>query len=80
MAGPQRHAVIAGAGIGGLTAALALHRQGWRVTVCERAAGPAAVGAGIVLAPNALRAYDVIGFDATRAAGRAVPASMGLRR
>ncbi|MCX5379938.1 FAD-dependent monooxygenase [Streptomyces sp. NBC_00091] len=77
---PKRHAVIAGAGIGGLTAALALHRQGWRITVCERAAGPAAVGAGIVLAPNALRAYDAIGFDATRAAGRAVPASMGLRR
>ncbi|MFF5703096.1 FAD-dependent monooxygenase [Streptomyces sp. NPDC012794] len=75
-----RHAVVAGAGIGGLTAALALHRQGWRVTVCERAAAPAAVGAGIVLAPNALRAYDAIGFDATRAAGRAVPASLGVRR
>ncbi|MFJ3878934.1 FAD-dependent oxidoreductase [Streptomyces sp. NPDC090077] len=76
----QRHAVVAGAGIGGLTAALALHRQGWRVTVCERADAPTAVGAGIVLAPNALRAYDAIGFDATRAAGRAVPASMGIRR
>lgn len=76
----QRHAVVAGAGIGGLTAALALHRHGWRVTVCERAAGPTAVGAGIVLAPNALRAFDTIGFDITRAAGRAVPAAMGLRR
>ncbi|MFG2483938.1 FAD-dependent monooxygenase [Streptomyces virginiae] len=76
----QRHAVVAGAGIGGLTAALALHRHGWRVTVCERAAGPTAVGAGIVLAPNALRAFDTIGFDITRAAGRTVPAAMGLRR
>ncbi|MET9603621.1 FAD-dependent monooxygenase [Streptomyces sp. NPDC006512] len=75
-----RHAVIAGGGIGGLTAALALHRRGWRVTVCERADGPAALGAGIVLAPNALRAFDAIGFDATRAAGGAVPAGMGLRR
>ncbi|MDX3541077.1 FAD-dependent oxidoreductase, partial [Streptomyces sp. MB09-01] len=37
---PKRHAVVAGAGIGGLTAALALHRRGWRVTVCERAPEP----------------------------------------
>ncbi|MFJ9642005.1 FAD-dependent monooxygenase [Streptomyces sp. NPDC101206] len=75
----QRHAVVAGAGIGGLTAALALHRRGWRVTVCERASGPSAAGAGIVLAPNALRAFGSIGFDAGRAAGRAVPAAMGVR-
>ncbi|MFG2712953.1 FAD-dependent monooxygenase [Streptomyces goshikiensis] len=75
-----RHAVIAGAGIGGLTAALALHERGWRVTVCERAPGPPALGAGIVLAPNALRAFDAIGFDITRAAGRAAPAAMGVRR
>ncbi|MEV7171805.1 FAD-dependent monooxygenase [Streptomyces sp. NPDC093224] len=80
MSGVGRHAVVAGAGIGGLTAAVALHRSGWRVTVCERAPGPAAVGAGIVLAPNALRALEHIGFDLTAAAGRAVPAAMGLRR
>ncbi|MEV7526264.1 FAD-dependent monooxygenase [Streptomyces sp. NPDC091371] len=80
MSALRRHAVVAGAGIGGLTAAVALHRRGWRVTVCERAPGPTAVGAGIVLAPNALRAFDTIGFDATRAAGRAAPAAMGLRR
>ncbi|MGW6980449.1 FAD-dependent monooxygenase [Streptomyces sp. NPDC054932] len=80
MSAVQRHAVVAGAGIGGLTAAVALHRRGWRVTVCERAAGPTAVGAGIVLAPNALRAFATIGFDTTRPAGRAVPAAMGLRR
>ncbi|WP_329388834.1 FAD-dependent monooxygenase [Streptomyces sp. NBC_01351] len=80
MSAPRRHAVVAGAGIGGLTAAVALHRRGWRVTVCERAPGPTAVGAGIVLAPNALRAFDAIGFDATRAGGRTVPAAMGLRR
>ncbi|MFF3014212.1 FAD-dependent monooxygenase [Streptomyces sp. NPDC057939] len=76
----RRQAVIAGAGIGGLTAALALHRQGWHVTVCERADGPSAVGAGIVLAPNALRAFDAAGFDATRAGGGASAAGMGLRR
>ncbi|MGW7454009.1 FAD-dependent monooxygenase [Streptomyces sp. NPDC054787] len=76
----QRHVVVAGAGIGGLSAAVALHRRGWRVTVCERAPGPTAAGAGIVLAPNGLRALDAIGFDLTDAARRAVPAAMGLRR
>ncbi|MFK8905957.1 FAD-dependent oxidoreductase [Streptomyces sp. YS-3] len=75
-----RHAVVVGAGIGGLTAAVALHRRGWRVTVCERAPGPSAAGAGIILAPNALRAFDAVGFDATSVAGHAVPAAMGLRR
>ncbi|MDA5284239.1 FAD-dependent monooxygenase [Streptomyces sp. Isolate_45] len=76
----RRKAVIAGGGIGGLTAALALHRRGWHVTVCERTEGPSAAGAGIVLAPNALRAFDAVGFDAARAGGGAVPAAMGLRR
>ncbi len=59
---PQHRAVVLGAGIGGLTAAVALHRRGWTVTVLERAAGLAPVGAGIALAPNALRALDVIGL------------------
>ncbi|MET9469136.1 FAD-dependent oxidoreductase [Streptomyces sp. NPDC006544] len=76
-----RHAVVVGGGIGGLTAALALHRRGWRVTVCERADGPAVLGAGIVLAPNALHALETIGFDLADAAGAAVPAAIGgLRR
>lgn len=77
---PKRHAVVAGAGIAGLTAAIALHRRGWHVTVCERAPELPVTGAGIGLAPNALRALDAIGVDAARAAGSAVPATMGLRR
>ncbi|MFE9257696.1 FAD-dependent monooxygenase [Streptomyces sp. NPDC006879] len=76
----QRHAVVAGAGIGGLTAAVALHRQGWRVTVCERAPRLSAHGAGIILAPNALRALDAIGLGAADWAGDASPAALGLRR
>ncbi|MFJ6794982.1 FAD-dependent oxidoreductase [Streptomyces sp. NPDC091268] len=76
----KRHAVVAGAGIGGLTAALALHRRGWRVTVCERAPEPPTTGAGIGLAPNALRALEAIGFDTARATGSAVPEAMGVRR
>ncbi|MEX0173142.1 FAD-dependent monooxygenase [Streptomyces sp. LMG1-1-1.1] len=58
----QHRAVVVGAGIGGLTAAVALHQRGWRVTVLERAADLAPVGAGIGLAPNAQRALDVIGL------------------
>ncbi|MYS04965.1 NAD(P)-binding protein [Streptomyces sp. SID6041] len=58
----QHQAVVVGAGIGGLTAAVALHRNGWQVTVLERAADLAPVGAGIGLAPNAQRALDVIGL------------------
>ncbi|MFF1556253.1 FAD-dependent oxidoreductase [Streptomyces sp. NPDC058279] len=76
----NRHAVVVGAGIGGLTAAIALHRRGWRVTVCERAPEPPTTGAGIGLAPNALRAFDAIGVDAAHAAGSAVPTTMGVRR
>ncbi|MFE5734012.1 FAD-dependent monooxygenase [Streptomyces sp. NPDC056528] len=61
--GPGAHrAVVVGAGIGGLTAAVALHRRGWRVTVLERAADLTPVGAGIGLAPNAQRALDVVGL------------------
>ncbi|MEU2116330.1 FAD-dependent monooxygenase [Streptomyces sp. NPDC016459] len=77
---PGRHAVVVGAGIGGLTAAVALHRRGWHVTVCESAAEPSVTGAGIGLAPNALRALHTVGVDVTRVTGGAVPAAMGVRR
>ncbi|WP_411126944.1 FAD-dependent monooxygenase [Streptomyces sp. x-19] len=64
----QRTAIVIGGGIGGLTAAVALDRRGWRVTVLERAAALEPVGAGIGLAPNAQRALDTIGVgDAVRA-------------
>ncbi|MFI6873254.1 FAD-dependent monooxygenase [Streptomyces sp. NPDC050400] len=62
-AAPAR-AVVIGGGIGGLTAALALHLRGWQVTVLERARGLEPVGAGISLAPNAQRALDVVGLGA----------------
>ncbi|MBQ1024668.1 FAD-dependent oxidoreductase [Micromonospora sp. C95] len=58
----ERHAVVAGAGIGGLAAALALHRRGWRVTVLERAPEPREVGAGITLMANAVRGLDALGL------------------
>ncbi|MFC5802732.1 FAD-dependent monooxygenase [Streptomyces formicae] len=57
-----QRAVVIGGGIGGLTAAVALHRRGWEVTVLERAAALTPVGAGIGLAPNSQRALDTIGL------------------
>ncbi|MEU0158245.1 FAD-dependent monooxygenase [Streptomyces sp. NPDC006261] len=74
-----RHAVVAGGGIGGLAAAVALSRRGWRVTVCERAPSLTAVGAGIVLAPNALRALESIGLGPDVWAGDALLGPVGLR-
>src|SRR5664279_2047184 len=49
----EPHAVIAGAGIGGLSAALCLARAGWRVSLCERAKILEESGAGLQLSPNA---------------------------
>ncbi len=52
---PSRTIAIAGAGIGGLTAALALAAKGFRVTVLEKAERLEEVGAGLQLSPNASR-------------------------
>lgn len=56
-----RTAVIAGGGIGGLAAAVALRSTGWDVTVCERAPAFTEVGAGISLWPNGLHALNRLG-------------------
>lgn len=52
---------IVGAGIGGLTAAIALRAQGHAVTVYEQASQFMRVGADINLTPNAVRALDGLG-------------------
>ncbi len=51
----SRSVIIAGAGIGGLTAALALARSGFRVIVLEQSERLSETGAGIQLSPNATR-------------------------
>jgi salicylate hydroxylase len=64
----DRPVLVAGGGIGGLAAALGLARAGFEVTVLERAAVLAEIGAGIQLGPNAFQAFDHLGIgDAARA-------------
>jgi 2-polyprenyl-6-methoxyphenol hydroxylase-like FAD-dependent oxidoreductase len=57
-AGALPETLIVGGGIGGLCAALSLARRGGTVTVLERSKSFAEVGAGIQLAPNAIRILD----------------------
>jgi salicylate hydroxylase len=53
--------VVAGGGIGGLAAALALTRQGFAVKVLEQSPKLGEIGAGIQLGPNAFAAFDALG-------------------
>jgi salicylate hydroxylase len=63
--------LVAGGGIGGLSAALALARQGFAVKVLEQASTIGEIGAGIQLGPNAFAAFDALGIG-DRARARAV--------
>ncbi len=59
--------LVAGGGIGGLAAALALTRQGFHVKVLEQSPEIGEIGAGIQLGPNAFHAFDALGVgDKTR--------------
>ena len=53
--------LIAGGGIGGLAAALALQQRGIHAIVCERAAELREVGAGLLLSPNAVHVLKLLG-------------------
>src|SRR5919108_1331722 len=57
----ERPVIVAGGGIGGLAAALALARKGFRSIVLEQASQFGEIGAGIQLAPNAWHALDALG-------------------
>ena len=53
--------LVAGGGIGGLAAALALTRQGFDVKVLEQAAALGEIGAGLQVGPNGFAAFDALG-------------------
>jgi len=63
--------LVAGGGIGGLAAALALAREGCAVKVLEQSAHIGEIGAGIQLGPNAFSAFDALGVG-EKARARAV--------
>ncbi|TQS24782.1 NAD(P)/FAD-dependent oxidoreductase [Microbispora sp. KK1-11] len=54
--------VVVGAGLGGVAAAVGLHRLGHEVTLFERAVELREAGTGIVVMPNGLRALDALGL------------------
>lgn len=56
-----RRIIVAGAGIAGLTAALAFARRGFSVDIFERSEKLEEAGAGLQLSPNATRIFDRLG-------------------
>ena len=71
-------ALIVGAGIGGLSAGIALRQAGWDIRIFERTASPRELGFGVALAPNAIAALGELGVaDAVRARGFAPTSTRG---
>jgi salicylate hydroxylase len=58
-----RTVIVAGAGIGGLTTALALSQRGFEVTLFEAAPRLEEIGAGLQLSPNAARVLITLGIE-----------------
>jgi len=73
--------LVAGGGIGGIAAALALVRRGFRVKVLEQAAQLGEIGAGIQLGPNGFAAFDALGIGYTSPDSKASrnPAGIGSK-
>lgn len=61
---PARVALVAGGGIGGLSAALCLAQAGFEVQVFEQSEGFQEIGAGIQLSPNGTRVLHRLGLEA----------------
>lgn len=73
------HVLVAGGGIGGLAAALALAREGASVDVMEQAGALGEVGAGLQLGPNAVRVLDDWGLVDELHARAAFPDELRVR-
>ncbi|MFC6079810.1 FAD-dependent monooxygenase [Sphaerisporangium aureirubrum] len=67
---------VVGAGLGGVAAAVGLHRMGHEITLYERATELREAGTGVVIMPNGIRALDAIG-SADFIRGRTMPAVNG---
>lgn len=71
--------VIAGAGIGGLCAAIALAKRGFVVAVYEQSLQLGEVGAGLQLSPNAMHVLNALGLAAQVKAKAFCPKSAVMR-
>ncbi len=80
MTAPTRKIAVIGGGIGGLSAALALHRAGFAVDVYEQAPELNEVGGGINMGPNAARILYRLGIGAALDRDAVRPASAHVRR
>jgi len=61
---PEYDVLIQGAGIGGLTLAIALQQRGYTVKLLERSAHLSEVGAGIWMAANPMQVFERLGMAA----------------
>lgn len=73
-----RTLAIAGAGIGGLTAALSLNRIGYRIILFEREAQLTEAGAGLQLSPNASRILIDLGLEPRLSATALTPDAVNV--
>ncbi len=74
----MKSAVVVGAGIGGLTAALALASRGIDVQVHERAAAFGEVGAGLQIGPNGVHVLRALGLEAVLMARASQPQAVDM--
>jgi len=72
--------LVAGGGIGGLVAAIALGQRGFEVELLEQQSEPRELGAGIAIGANGARALQSIGIDAALAPLTHSPVGARLRR
>lgn len=75
---PSRTVLIAGAGIGGLTASLALAAKGFRVIIIEKAERLEEAGAGLQLSPNASRILIGLGLRERLTAHALMPDAVSI--
>ena len=74
----SRTVFVAGAGIGGLTASLALAGQGFRVVILEKTERLEEIGAGLQLSPNASRVLIDLGLQPRLAERAVIPDAVSL--
>lgn len=71
------HVLIAGAGMGGATAAIAIQQAGYRVSLFEKAPQLNEIGAGVTIDESGTRALEYLGIAETLRAAADIPPSGG---